>query len=72
MTLKTKIDICHIMHLGDIVTELQYSEISNEDRILFIKKIDEGMDSWGATETLYNYFLKLHKQYLKEFNKNDC
>lgn len=36
----------------------------------FVKQLDEAIEEWGFTETLYEHFKKLHDTYLEEVKEN--
>ena len=63
------------IHIGtDISSELLIGNIamqlSHEEVVTFIKKLDVICQDWGVTEELYEHFNKLHQIYLKEAVKN--
>jgi len=67
MSLKTaKVGLVHVVSLNDLLEEIDMAGLSHKDIVSFIKKLDDGMKDWDATEELYLYFEKLHKENMKE------
>jgi hypothetical protein len=67
MSLKSaKVGFIHEVSLKDILVEIDLYNFSHKDIISFIKKLDVNMEDWDATEELYLYFEKLHKENMEE------
>jgi hypothetical protein len=66
MSLESKIDLTFDISLNELAGQIVLNGLNHEDIIRLIKKLDENINSWDATEKLYNHFAKLHEEYLKE------